>query len=561
MQNVLLLLSPRIRSFANRARNPRKGGRARIVLFSTLGVLFWAGLFWVSLKLLFYFDSIEEIGDILSAKLLSMVLVIYFSLLVFSSLLSALSKLYLAKDLMLVHSLPVPPHEIFTARWLETTIDSAWMIILYSLPVLISYGIVFQAPAWYYPWIMLVLVMLSACASLVSSMIVMMAVIAMPPGRIKTIFVFLGLVLFLLLYVAFRLIKPERFVDPEAFRTVLVYLQSVSTPQSLWLPSTWGFDTLMAALTRRLQPALFNIAILATGTCFLFCIAVICADLVYFPGMSSSQTSRKILIRTGTKRPLAALFLSRPKAAFVAKEVKSFLRDQTQWSQVFLIGALVFIYVYNFKVLPLERAPIKTVYLQNILAFLNMGLAAFVLTAVCGRFAYPAVSLEGDAFWLVRAAPVSISSVLWIKFFVYAVPMLIVTEILVISTNLLLKVSPLMMAISTATIFFCVPAVVALAIGLGAAYPDFNAENPAQAVTSFGGLLFMILSALYVIFIILMEAEPVYRIFLAQFSNTDLPFFTLAWAIFAFCIVITTSVAVTLKSMSYGAKRLEQCEF
>jgi len=46
------------------------------------------------------------------------------------------------------------------------------------------------------------------------------------------------------------------------------------------------------------------------------------------------------------------------------------------------------------------RCPLKIaypdVYLQNLFAFLNMGLALFVLTAVAARFAYPAVSLEKE---------------------------------------------------------------------------------------------------------------------------------------------------------------------
>jgi len=50
-----------------------------------------------------------------------------------------------------------------------------------------------------------------------------------------------------------------------------------------------------------------------------------------------------------------------------------------------------------------------------------------------------------------------------------------------------------MMVLSTLTIFCLVPAVVGMAIGLGAVYADFKMENPAQVVTSFGGLLFMVL--------------------------------------------------------------------
>jgi ABC-2 type transport system permease protein len=150
--------------------------------------------------------------------------------------------------------------------------------------------------------------------------------------------------------------------------------------------------------------------------------------------------------------------------AFVVKEIKSFFRDQTQWTQLFLIAALFFIYIYNFEALPLEKAPIKTVYLQNLLAFLNMGLAAFVLTAVAARFAYPAVGSEGDAFWIVKSAPVSLRTFLWIKFSIYFFPLLVLTESVIITTNLLLQVTPFMMVLSTATIFFIVPGIVSSAL-------------------------------------------------------------------------------------------------
>jgi len=38
------------------------------------------------------------------------------------------------------------------------------------------------------------------------------------------------------------------------------------------------------------------------------------------------------------------------------------------------------------------------------------------------------------------------------------------------------------MILSIVTIFFLVPGIVAMGIGLGAAYPDFKAENPTQTV-------------------------------------------------------------------------------
>jgi ABC-2 type transport system permease protein len=251
-------------------------------------------------------------------------------------------------------------------------------------------------------------------------------------------------------------------------------------------------------------------------------------------------------------------FLPGPVRAFTVKETKTFLRDQTQWTQLFLIAALLVIYLYNFEALPIEKSPIQTVYLQNLFAFLNMSLALFVLTAVAARFAYPAVSLEKEAFWLVRSSPLSIRSFLLIKFLVYYLPLLALTETLIVATNLLLKVTPFMMALSTVTTFFLVPGIVALAIGLGAAYPDFKAENPAQTASSFGGLVFMLTSAVYIGGVVLLQAGPVYRLFMAGLHGRPLSTAVWFWTVGAFGAAFVLSILAILLPLRFGAKRLQQ---
>ena len=138
----------------------------------------------------------------------------------------------------------------------------------------------------------------------------------------------------------------------------------------------------------------------------------------------------------------------------VRKDIKLFLRDTTQWTQLLLPGALVVVYLYNFRVLDLTKIPMSTVYLQNLLSFLNMGLAGFVVSAVAIRFVFPAVSVEGKSFWLVRSAPISIKRLLWSKFWMYLLPLLLLSEILIILSNWFLKVSGFMMGLSVVTMVF-----------------------------------------------------------------------------------------------------------
>ena len=199
--------------------------------------------------------------------------------------------------------------------------------------------------------------------------------------------------------------------------------------------------------------------------------------------------------------------------------------------------------------LPLVRAPLKTIYLQNLLSFLNMGLAFFVLTAITGRFAFPAVSMEGEAIWLIRSGPLSLRSFLWIKYLIYLFPLLIMTFVLIAGTNVLLKASGAMMVLSCINTIFVVPGVLALGIGLGAAFPNFKSENPAQTITSYGGMLFMIFSALFIGIVIVLEAGPVYRILYSQFKSTDLVFLEKTWMAVSFGAALLISVLATMLPM------------
>jgi len=559
MNEVLTLLKPRIWPLKNRALSKANGnGNARFLLLGSLGFLFWGGIFAVSWRVLIYFKGIEDIGDILGYKLLSMMLVVSFALLLFSSILTSLSKLYLSRDLLLVHSMPVSSYKIFITRWIDSTIDSAWMVIVYTLPVFIAYGIVYQTGVFYYINTMISMTCLAVIASAISTLMVMAAVIFIPASRMKSVFIFMGILFFVVVYLTIRLSQPELLVDPEVFDSVMVYITSLQTPSSPFLPSSWAYDSIRSALSGSFNNSLFFTALLLSFAGMIVSAMIFLSDVIYFKGFSKTQTAPARLFKNNVTRDRIFNFLPGPVKSFTVKEIKTFLRDQTQWTQIFLIAALVVIYVYNFKVLPLEKSPIKTVYLQNLFSFLNMGLALFVLTAVTARFAYPAVSQEREAFWLVKTSPLSIRTFLWIKFFIYYLPLLILTEILIIATNILLQVTPFMMILSTLTVFFIVPGIVAMGVGLGAAYPDFKAENPTQTITSFGGLVFMIACAGYIGLVVIIEAGPVYNLFMAGIRNKTIPLSAWIWIVGSFTLVLVLSLLAIAMPMRFGERRLSQ---
>jgi ABC-2 type transport system permease protein len=464
-------------SIKNNLNGIEKKSRHKIILMALVGLLFWGLMFYLALRILIYFKSVEVIGDLLSHRLLSMILLTFFSLLIFSNIITSLSNYYLSKDLELCHSLPLELEELFLSRFIYTIIDSSWMLIIFSLPFLLAYGYVYQAELGYYFSLIhlgLALILISAGIGILLTTLLVSVFPAQRTKDVVMIFILFGIII---LYFMFRFLRPERMVDPDAFLSMMQYLNALQAPDSPFLPSHWITEKLWMHLIKSGENPIFE-SLLAWSTAMaLLVINLWVARALYFTGFSKSQESKRRRAARNLldfflkiiKRPFKAEF-----AAIIEKDIRIFFRDHSQWSQLLLLSALVVVYLYDFSVLPLERSPIRLDFLQNIFAFLNMGLAGFVLAAVSVRFIFPSVSAEGSAFWIVRSSPVSLKRFLWTKFGIYLLPMVILTEALIILTNYLLKVSLFMMILSSITMVLVVLGIMALAIGLGAVYPNFK---------------------------------------------------------------------------------------
>jgi ABC-2 type transport system permease protein len=158
----------------------------------------------------------------------------------------------------------------------------------------------------------------------------------------------------------------------------------------------------------------------------------------------------------------------------------------------------------------------------------------------------------------LKSAPLSARRYLWIKFFIYFVPLFLLSELLIIATNVLLRVTPFMMTLSVTTMLFLSPGVVALALCLGTLYPDFSSENPAQTVTSLGGLIYMTLCAGFIASVIALEAGPVYTIFMVGMRGVSLSIAQWIWLAGSFTAVVILCVMTFVLPMRIAVRRLDE---
>ena len=333
------LLRPRRHAALNTlTRGSGRSRLSRLFLFGFVGGIFWLGTFAIFFRVLTYFQSVEEFGDILAMRLLSMIVITFFALLIFSSIINSLTHLYLSRDLSLLHALPLSSERIFSARWTGSFLDSSWMVLIFSLPVFASLGMVYQAGLLFYLTAFISILLLCLIAQGISSIVVVLGAVMLPAGKIRTLFVILGVVLAIVLIVALRLIRPEQLVNPEGFASVVVYLNSLQALDTPWLPTTWITDALRYALKLSWLQVLFSLALAASFFLVLMFVNDTLARTFYFRGFSRAQTTPGRLFAPlrlrgyGWESMLS--FLARPARALAVKEIRTFFRDSTQWPQL-----------------------------------------------------------------------------------------------------------------------------------------------------------------------------------------------------------------------------------
>ncbi|MGH7541842.1 MAG: putative ABC transporter permease subunit [Gemmatimonadota bacterium] len=489
---IPLLLRPKLLGALGRGTNGRTlGGKIPVLLLAAAGA--FAFVFVVSARLLREVREVPEVGPLLASKMLGLVLLLFLGILLLSNLIAALSSFFLAKDLPALVEAPVDWLGVYGARLLETMGSSSWMVLLMLPPVVAAYQSVYGGDLLFFAVAALALLPYLAIPAALGSAITLLLVRAFPARRTRDILAFVSIVAGALLVLGLRVLRPERLVNPEGFRNLVDFLEVLRAPSSPWLPSEWAAQAMVGYLEGPFDP--FWLLLLWSTAGALVVGGAWLHRQLYAKGFNRAQEGAESAKRRGRPwvvlgRVLRPLGLERRE--LILKDARIFFRDATQWSQLLVLGVLLFVYIYNIRVLPIESSESLSRFLVSMVVFLNLALAGFILAAIAARFVFPAYSLEGSTLWLLRSSPLRPEAFVWSKYWSGAVPLLVLALALTWMTNRILGVAGGVMALSLVTITGLTLALVAQALAWGIALPKLESGNAAQIPTSLGGMLFML---------------------------------------------------------------------
>lgn len=495
MNIVPILLRPRLLAMRNRwFHSGRRGLKEPATV--AVSVMMMVGIYISTLASLRDVTRLAPKATIDPAIPLGVMLGTLFMMIFLSGAVSAIGSLFLSKDLDITLSAPLSPSEFLTGKTVDVGISVSWMVCVFTIPALLAFGSFYNGGILFMIGAPTLCILFFALAVSLGMITAIIFAALLPSERSRPLLIALFLIslgVFLVLMNGFSQGSPLAEADP-----ISILHRATALGSNRWLPSTHCARALTGLLhSDYLVPVLALIECVGALSILGFCMKLAHARF-YERGLSRTGRASGVLkIHSRSAQRLARLlfpFSSSATRAIMTKEYKVFSRDLTHTVQLGLLLGITFVYLYNYQLLqgPSKMSEEAMAVWKIFLLLSNIALGSLVITSICSRFVFPSVSLEGAAFWLIQASPISLKDLLKAKFKSWLLPISCIGGVIFVSGAMALNADvPLVVASCVAGVILC-HGLVGLGIGFGALFSQFEWEHSTQLSTSLGNFIFML---------------------------------------------------------------------
>ncbi len=481
--------------------------RFRFGLVIVLSTIFWAAVFCL------FYDAFNFI-DSMHAEVMSLLFNTFFSalmvMMIFSTGILMYGGLYRSAESSFLLTCPLRAEAIHAHKFTEALWFSSWGFILLGSPMLIAYGIVRDAPWSFFIMLLPFIVTFVVIPASIGSILCMLVVAGLPRLRLHALSISLAVAAIGIpwgLWATFGAVQSQLLTAAWFEET----LSRLAMTEQVFLPSWWLSSGLLDAALRgesreltykSTVEALKFLGLILANALLLSLLACWTARWTYRKGYSNLQAEvpirrhrqlfwlDELLSRTGSP-------IGNPIRLLLVKDLQVFRRDVTQWSQFVIFFGLLGLYFYNL------RSFNYTHVYASLIGHLNLAVVGLILSTFTTRFVFPSISLEGRRFWILGLLPIHRDQIVWSKFLFSFVGSLV-------PCLGLLLLSDSMLGLPWGTVFVHLTCCLALcgglsgiAVGMGASMPNFRESSPAKIAAGFGGTLSLVLSAMFIILIVI----------------------------------------------------------
>jgi ABC-2 type transport system permease protein len=492
-------------------RHTLSTARLRLTLVVLLSLLLWAGLY-VIMREGFSFLRITVMQPMRDQIVQTVFNTFFFTLmvmLVFSSSIILYGSLFRSREVSLLLTYPVRDARLFLFKFQQAVFLSSWGFLLLGSPMLVAYGVVVQAP-WYYYAALAPMMAAFVYVPVGLGAIACLEVMRRAPRK-------RGLVLAAAVAVLVAaggwflwslILRPEGdLLKAYWYQDMLGRLQI--TDQRL-LPNWWLSSGLLEMADGAWTEGVLFLLLMISNALFFRLMAAWIAAKNYrrtYSAVAGAGSVRRRVHQAWLDRLLGlplAILPTRIRLMLV-KDLRIFRRDPAQWSQFVILLGLLALYFANVR--PLASGLLYANWVSMV-SFMNLSVVGLLMSTFTTRFIFPMISLEGRRFWLLGLLPLRRETILWSKF-LFAIGFLFLPgQALVLLSDAMLRMPPLILGCHQAACALLCFGLSGIAVGLGARLPNLREQSPSRIAAGFGGTLNLVVSTIFIVAVLLLMPLP-----------------------------------------------------
>jgi ABC-2 type transport system permease protein len=561
--------------------------RLRTTLVVVLSLFFWFGLFLLFYEgFTFVVTHVGGAGSTYHALTVRFVFHLFFAslnvMLVFSSGIVLYTGLYNSPETRYLLMLPARPERIVLHKFQEAFFFSSWGFFLLASPIMIAYGIVVGAPWHYFALLLPMIVAFVYIPCGIGALCCLLIVYKLPKLRAAVV---AGAALVIIAVTAHSTWQTVRGPQSSLFGAEWFQetLHRFRITQQEWLPSSWLTNGLLEAarsptdLYTADDAVDFPIVKSSLYLALLISNALVCHVLLTWTAKNwfrlsyanfASRRIRRRQARPSLPDRVAAWLLfafPKPLQTLLIKDWRLLRRDPVQWSQFLIFFGLLVLYFLNMDRFNNPNSEIDYLTWINMISFLNLTVVGLILSTFTTRFIFPMISLEGHCFWILGLLPINRDTILWSKFYFASLGSWVPCSLLILLSDMMLHVPPIVIAVHQLTCVLLCLGLASIAVGLGAMLPDFREVSPSKIAAGFGGTLNLVLSALYIMVIVLLTALPCHFDVLARQGALGhvllSPQYLKMWLVIGIGASIVIGLVTTIVPLRRGLQAFRTLEF
>ena len=519
MHEILSALNVKSSIFLKGATDFRPASLLKNIASMLISCSVAAGVFLLSRSATVYLLQQEHIGMFLFHRFLSMLLYVFFITVNLGNMIVCYATLYRSEEVQFLVALPFSHAKIFVVKFIDNFFYSSSTLLLLGLALLLGYGSSFAMPWYFYLFTLFaVLVPFMLIAALAAVILLMILIRVAAFVGIRWLLSGVALLYMGVIYVYFYLTNPVSLVAEvmRHYPDVNAYFGYLDPPFVRYLPNHWVAEYLYWTMMGDHTRAAGNLLALFLALAGLLVVAGILARQYYYKSWLTASDGREggggisLFRRAGAFRLDRGGPLPPQRDVLLRRDILCFLREPSQWLHLLLMALLLVVFLASIRSLELKLTQpfLRTVSYLAVFLF-----NSFFVASVALRFVFPSMSLEGDAFWCVRSAPVSLPGLYWQKFVGAFLPILVVSEVLAAASTMAVKEYPSIFVLNLVCTAFVALTLTGANLGAGTYFASYREKNPIRIASSQGASLSFLGSMVYLGCVVAILFLPVNRYF------------------------------------------------